>query len=84
MVQDASEKLTWEEIEKDTVKGHILPSVLWNYSKRKGTLDPVEAQHLTECQDCVAILLLCRACKSLEQLKTKLRELAVIIKRRDG
>ena len=61
--------------------GHILPYTLWKYSKENASLTAQSSQHLAKCQDCVAVLILCRSCESLRHLQTKFRELAVIIKR---
>jgi len=72
-----SKKLTQEHPKG----GHILPSVLWKYSKEGGTLTARELEHLKECQDCVATYILSRTCKSLQQIKTKLREVNALMKR---
>jgi hypothetical protein len=60
MVQDASE--------------HISLSTLWKYQKQAATITFSHARHLGECQDCVAVWIICRACKSLKRAETKLRE----------
>jgi hypothetical protein len=53
---------------------HITVSILWKYQKEAATITFWHAQHLMECQDCVAILIMCHACKSLQDVETKLRD----------
>jgi hypothetical protein len=76
MVQDASEEMAAK------MGKHITPSILWKYSKQACTLNAAEAEHLDQCQDCVAVLIICRSCKSLQQMKRKLKDLHAIVKRR--
>jgi len=53
---------------------HVPVSILWKYQKEAATLAFSHAEHLKDCQDCVAILILCRACRSLPDVEMKLKQ----------
>jgi len=78
MAQEVLEKQVTEDSEGD----HISPSVLWKYSKHSARLTAEEDKHLKHCQDCVAIYILCHTCKSLQQIRMKLREVQELVNRR--
>jgi len=69
-VQDASEQLELEQ----ACRPHIPTSTLWQYQKKAARLTTLQEQHLEECQNCVAVLIMCCACKSLGHVKTKFKE----------
>jgi hypothetical protein len=63
---------------------HIALSRLWEYSKNRFlecSKDPTslsvpaeERAHLATCEDCIAVLWMCRASALLEDVQNKLRE----------
>jgi hypothetical protein len=52
---------------------HIDPLVLWEQYQKPETLVESLMAHLRDCQDCIAILIMCEACSSLEEAKARLR-----------
>ena len=59
---------------KSPLPFHISFAVLWTYSRDKSGLDDDCLQHLTECEDCVAVLGICRGSRTLEQAQRLLEE----------
>jgi hypothetical protein len=53
---------------------HIPVSALWRYEKESATISGPHAEHLKECQHCVAVLIICHSCKSLADVEMKLKE----------
>ena len=57
---------------------HIDVSQLWEYSQEPIFLEipPVDRDHLRECQDCVAVIWLCRSGSSIEAVEARLKEVS--------
>ncbi len=55
---------------------HTALSRLWKYSRDPSAPGSLykEQNHLTICQDCVAILWMCRGSASVEEVQKRLRE----------
>ena len=55
---------------------HIAVSQLWEYSQEPIFLNipSVDRNHLRECQDCVAVIWLCRSLPSIETVEARLKE----------
>lgn len=54
---------------------HIAVSQLWEYSQGPLSLNipAVDRNHLRECQDCVAVIWLCRSGSSIEAVEARLK-----------
>ena len=50
---------------------HLPVALLWAYSQDENALVPLQVEHLKECQDCVAVLIMCHTCSSVQHVKTK-------------
>jgi hypothetical protein len=57
-------------------QAHIAVSQLWKYSQEPIFLKipPVDQNHLRECQDCVAVIWLCRSVSSIEAVEARLKK----------
>jgi hypothetical protein len=55
---------------------HVAVSQLWEYSQKPifPEIPHVDRNHLRECQDCVAVMWLCRCVPSIEHLEARLKE----------
>jgi hypothetical protein len=55
---------------------HIAVSQLWEYSQEPIFLKipPVDRNHLRVCQDCVAVIWLCRSVSSIEAVEARLKQ----------
>ena len=53
---------------------HISISLLWRYSRNSNALESEQLDHLTSCEDCLAILWLGKISDSIEHLKRKLMD----------
>ena len=55
---------------------HIAVSRLWEYAQEPIFLKipAVDRNHLGECQDCVAVIWLCRSLSSVDAVEARLRE----------
>ena len=55
---------------------HIAVSQLWEYSQEPIFLKipPEDLNHLRECQDCVAVIWLCRSVPSIEAVEARLKD----------
>ena len=55
---------------------HIAVSQLWDYSQEPIFLKipPADRNHLRECQDCVAVIWLCRSVSSIEAVEARLKQ----------
>jgi len=58
----------------ETAVIHLPISALWEYSRNSASLEPKQTEHLETCDFCVSILGLSRICRSLPDLRNKLRE----------
>lgn len=52
---------------------HIAIPQLWAHSKNEGALSHAERSHLHVCEQCIAILWLCNASQSIEEVQIKLK-----------
>jgi hypothetical protein len=57
---------------QDRNRKHIRASILWEHSRNPNTVVPLNVAHLSQCQDCVAVLIMGKTCASLEELRTRL------------
>jgi hypothetical protein len=48
--------------------------IFWKYRKEAATLGVTHVEHLKDYQECVAILIMCRVSKSVENVHAKLKE----------
>jgi hypothetical protein len=55
---------------------HVPITILWEYSQDPSVLalESEHVEHLTTCEDCVAIIWLSRGAESFEDVKTQLKE----------
>jgi hypothetical protein len=53
---------------------HISLTHLWEYSRNLDPLLDIHKEHLSECEQCVSLLGLCRISPSLEHLKRRMKE----------
>jgi len=73
MVRAASAKLKQEASRRP----HILLSVLWDYQHSEVDLDPDQFTHLSRCEDCTAVLALCRVQKSPVAVENRLKDMGI-------
>lgn len=52
---------------------HISIPQLWAHSKNAGSLSDTERSHLERCEQCIAILWLCNASQSIDEVQIKLK-----------
>jgi hypothetical protein len=64
------------KVENSMAQAHIAVSQLWKYSQEPIFLKipPVDQNHLRECQDCVAVIWLCRSVSSIEVVEARLKK----------
>ena len=74
MVQAASYRLKQEASRQP----HIPLSVLWNYQHSDVDLDPDQLTHLSKCEDCTAVLALCRVQRSSAAVENKLKDMGFV------
>ena len=57
-------------------ESHVAVSQLWEYSQKPIFLEIpyIDRNHLRECQDCVAVMWLCRSAPSIEDVEARLKE----------
>jgi hypothetical protein len=55
-------------------KQHLSLTHLWEYSRDLGLLLDLHKEHLSECEQCVSLLGLCRISPSLERVKRRLKD----------
>lgn len=54
---------------------HISVSQLWEYSQEPiFQIQPEDINHLRECEDCVAVIWLCRSVPSIEAVEARLKD----------
>jgi hypothetical protein len=55
-------------------KQHLSLTHLWEYSRNLEPLLDIHKEHLSECEQCVSLLGMCRISPSLERLKRRLKD----------
>jgi hypothetical protein len=69
---DSIRSLSRNQSRQDRNRNHIPASILWEHSRNPNTVIPFNVAHLSQCQDCVAVFIMCKTCASLEELRTRL------------